>query len=96
MTGPADRWISWVTTGCVAMLALIAATVSYLHMHMLVMSGGVASSNARAAPGSFRSTVIPAIPARQRSQPRRRQSLRKQSAIPDVTRQPELIFQDAD
>jgi hypothetical protein len=36
MTGRADRWIRRTTTGCVAMLALIAATVSYLHMHMLV------------------------------------------------------------
>src|ERR1035438_2291691 len=33
---PADRWIRWTTTGCVALLALIAATLSYLHMHMLV------------------------------------------------------------
>ena len=31
MNGPADRWI-----GCVAMLALIAGTVSHLHMHVLV------------------------------------------------------------
>ena len=31
-----DRWIRWTTTGCVALLALIAATVSYLHMHLLV------------------------------------------------------------
>lgn len=29
-------WIRRTTTGCVALLALIAATVSYLHMHMLV------------------------------------------------------------
>ena len=36
MTGRADRWISWTTIGCVALLALIAGTVSYLHMHMLV------------------------------------------------------------
>jgi hypothetical protein len=36
MTGDADRWIRWTTTGCVALLALIAGTVSYLHMHMLV------------------------------------------------------------
>jgi len=36
MTGPADGWIRRTTTGCVALLALIAATVSYLHMHMLV------------------------------------------------------------
>src|SRR6266567_221575 len=32
----ADRWIRWTTTGCVALLALIAGTVSYLHMHVLV------------------------------------------------------------
>jgi len=35
-TGGADRWIRWTTTGCVALLALIAGTVSYLHMHLLV------------------------------------------------------------
>lgn len=40
MTGRADRWIRWTTTGCVALLALIAATVSYLHMHMLVEMHG--------------------------------------------------------
>jgi hypothetical protein len=34
--GRADRWIRRTTTGCVAMLALIAGTVSYLHMHLLV------------------------------------------------------------
>jgi len=31
-----DRWIRWATTGCVALLALIAVTVSYLHVHLLV------------------------------------------------------------
>jgi len=36
MTRPADRWIQWTTTGCVGLLALIAGTVSYLHMHTLV------------------------------------------------------------
>jgi hypothetical protein len=36
MTRSADRWIQWTTTGCVAVLALIAGTVSYLHMHLLV------------------------------------------------------------
>src|SRR5713101_7171180 len=40
MSGQTDRWIRWTTTGCVALLALIAATVSYLHMHMLVESHG--------------------------------------------------------
>jgi hypothetical protein len=33
MTAGADRW---TTIGCVALLALIAGTVSYLHMHLLV------------------------------------------------------------
>jgi len=36
VSGRADRWIRWTTIGCVALLALIAATVSYLHMHALV------------------------------------------------------------
>jgi hypothetical protein len=36
VTGQADRWIRLTTTGCVAFLALIAGTVSYLHMHLLV------------------------------------------------------------
>jgi Protein of unknown function (DUF2637) len=35
-----DWWIRWTTTGCVALLALIAGTVSYLHMHTLVESHG--------------------------------------------------------
>jgi hypothetical protein len=36
VTGRADRWIRRTTIGCVGMLALIAGTVSYLHMHLLV------------------------------------------------------------
>jgi hypothetical protein len=36
MNRPTDRWIGWTTTGCVGLLALIAGTVSYLHMYMLV------------------------------------------------------------
>ena len=36
MTGLADRWIRRTTIGCVALLAIIAGTVSYLHMHLLV------------------------------------------------------------
>jgi Protein of unknown function (DUF2637) len=36
----ADRWIRPTTTGCVALLALIAGTVSYLHMHLLVEMHG--------------------------------------------------------
>jgi len=40
MNDRADRWIGWTTTSCVAVLALIAATVSYLHMHDLAASHG--------------------------------------------------------
>ena len=40
MTGRADQWIRWTTTGCVGLLALIAGTVSYLHMHTLVAMHG--------------------------------------------------------
>jgi len=40
VTAGADRWIRWTTIGCVALLALIAGTVSYLHMHMLVARHG--------------------------------------------------------
>jgi Protein of unknown function (DUF2637) len=40
VSGGSDRWIGWTTTGCVALLALIAGTVSYLHMHMLVERHG--------------------------------------------------------
>ncbi len=36
MTGHPDVWIRRTTTGCVALLAMIAATVSYLHMYVLV------------------------------------------------------------
>lgn len=36
MSGQSDRWIRRTTFGCVGMLALIAGTVSYLHIHLLV------------------------------------------------------------
>jgi Protein of unknown function (DUF2637) len=36
VTARAERWIRRTTIGCVALLALIAGTVSYLHMHLLV------------------------------------------------------------
>ena len=36
MTAGTDRWIRWTTIACVGLLALIAGTVSYLHMHLLV------------------------------------------------------------
>ncbi|HEV2374364.1 MAG TPA: DUF2637 domain-containing protein [Streptosporangiaceae bacterium] len=40
MSARVDRWIRWTTIGCVALLALIASTVSYLHMHTLVARHG--------------------------------------------------------
>jgi Protein of unknown function (DUF2637) len=40
MTGRPDRWIKATTIACVALLALIAGTVSYLHMHALVTLHG--------------------------------------------------------
>ena len=40
MTAGTDRWIRLTTMGCVALLALMAGTVSYLHMHMLVARHG--------------------------------------------------------
>jgi hypothetical protein len=35
-----DLWIRWITIGCVTLLALIAGTVSYLYMQMLVARHG--------------------------------------------------------
>ena len=40
MPEQADSWIRWTTIGCVALVALIAGTVSYLHMHTLVALHG--------------------------------------------------------
>jgi Protein of unknown function (DUF2637) len=40
VSGSADRWIRRTTIWCVALLAAIASTVSYLHMHELVASHG--------------------------------------------------------
>lgn len=40
MTGRADRWIRRTKIWCVTLLALIAGTVSYLHMHALVALHG--------------------------------------------------------
>jgi hypothetical protein len=59
-----EGWVGWKTTGCVALLALIAGTVSYLHMHQLVAGHGQpgwvaaltplssVSGQRRAAPGA--------------------------------------------
>ena len=47
MTAGADRSIRWTTIGCVALLALIAGTVSYLHMHALVARMGSRAGSPR-------------------------------------------------
>ena len=40
MSADADRWIKWTTSACLGLLALIAGTVSYLHMYTLVALHG--------------------------------------------------------
>jgi hypothetical protein len=60
VTGQADRWIKWTTTGCVALLALIAATVSYLHMHMLVELHGQPGWVAALTPFSVDGMIVAA------------------------------------
>ena len=40
MSAGADRWIAWTAIVCVALCALIAGNVSYLHMHALVVRHG--------------------------------------------------------
>src|ERR1700740_2660597 len=40
MSRPGDPWIRWTTIACVGLLAVIAGTVSYLHMHTLVARHG--------------------------------------------------------
>jgi Protein of unknown function (DUF2637) len=55
-----DRWIRWTTIGCVALLALIAGTVSYLHMHMLVARHGQPGWVAALAPLSLDGLIVAA------------------------------------
>jgi len=60
VTGRADRWIQWTTTGCVALLALIAGTVSYLHMHLLVELHGQPGWVATLTPFSVDGMIVAA------------------------------------
>jgi hypothetical protein len=60
MTGRADRWIKRTTIGCVAVLALIAGTVSYLHMHDLVELHGQPGWVAALTPLSVDGMIIAA------------------------------------
>jgi hypothetical protein len=54
------RWIRWTTTGCVALLALIAGTVSYLHMHTLVEQHGQPGWVAALTPFSVDGMIVAA------------------------------------
>lgn len=60
MTRRADRWIRRTTIGCVALLALIAGTVSYLHMHTLVALHGQPGWVAALAPLSVDGMIVAA------------------------------------
>jgi Protein of unknown function (DUF2637) len=60
MTGGADRWIRWTTIVCVALLALIAGTVSYLHIHVLVARHGQPGWVAALTPFSVDGMIVAA------------------------------------
>lgn len=60
MNAGADRWIRRTTTGCVALVALIAGTVSYLHMHLLVELHGEPGWVAAPAPPSVDGMIVAA------------------------------------
>src|SRR5262245_45812518 len=60
MTAGADRWIRWTTIVCVALLALIAGTVSYLHMHALVARHGQPGWVAALTPFSVDGMIVAA------------------------------------
>jgi Protein of unknown function (DUF2637) len=60
VSGGPDRWIRWTTTGCVGLLALIAGTVSYLHMHTLVELHGQPGWVAALTPFSVDGMIVAA------------------------------------
>jgi len=60
MTADPDRWIRWTTIACVALLALIAGTVSYLHMHTLVARHGQPGWVAALTPFSVDGMIVAA------------------------------------
>jgi len=59
----ADRWIRRTTIGCVGLLALIAGTVSYLHMHLLVQLHGQPGWVAALTPLSVDGMIVAASTA---------------------------------
>jgi Protein of unknown function (DUF2637) len=56
----ADRWIRRTTIGCVVLLAMIAGTVSYLHMHLLVELHGQPGWVAALTPLSVAGMIVAA------------------------------------
>ncbi|HUY48120.1 MAG TPA: DUF2637 domain-containing protein [Streptosporangiaceae bacterium] len=60
MNAGAERWIRWTTIGCVGLLALIAGTVSYLHMHALVARHGQPGWVAALTPFSVDGMIVAA------------------------------------
>jgi hypothetical protein len=60
MTAGADRWIRWTTIECVALLALIVGTVSYLHVRLLVELHGQPGGVAALAPLSVDEMIVAA------------------------------------
>jgi Protein of unknown function (DUF2637) len=60
MTAGAGRWIRWTTSGCVGLLALIAGTISYLHMHALVAWRGQPGWVAALTPFSVDGMIVAA------------------------------------
>jgi len=55
-----ERWIRGTTTGCVGLLALIAGTVSCLHMHTLVALHGQPGWVAALTPRSVAGMIVAA------------------------------------
>jgi Protein of unknown function (DUF2637) len=56
-------WVGWTTTGCVVLLAVIAGTVSYLHMHQLVAGHGQPGWVAALTPLSVDGMIVAASTA---------------------------------
>ncbi|MFI0480936.1 DUF2637 domain-containing protein [Actinomadura sp. 9N215] len=56
--GWADRLVRWTTTGCVVVLARIAAVISYKHMFVLVQRYGETSWTAALLPVSVDGMIV--------------------------------------